>query len=82
MNRKTYGLVALIASIAGFFIPVGSIVGLIFAILGKKLPDDGDKTTTNFLTAGLIISIVSLVLSITCWACYICGIIATAGLSY
>jgi uncharacterized membrane protein len=75
MNRKTYGIIALIASILGFFTSgVLSIVGLVFAILGKKLPDDGDQQTTTFLKIGFILSIVSLAIGLVCTiSCAVCG---------
>jgi uncharacterized membrane protein len=80
MNRKTYGIIALVASILGFFTSgVLSIVGLVFAILGKKLPDDGDQQTTTFLKIGFILSIVSLALGLVCTiSCAVCG----AGLDF
>jgi ABC-type antimicrobial peptide transport system permease subunit len=82
MSRKTYGLIALIAGIIGFVSGgVGSIVGLVFAILGKKLPDDGDKQTTTFLTVGMILSIISLAFGVVCVACTICTNIGAAALS-
>jgi hypothetical protein len=84
MSKKTYGIVALVASIVGLvgsFIPVvsyvapaGPIVGLIFAILGRRLPDDGDPSTNGMLKAGLIMSIISLALSVTCLICAVCAI--------
>jgi uncharacterized membrane protein len=71
MDRKTYGTVALIAGIVGFFTGgVASIIGLIFAILGKRMPDDGDQQTTTFLNIGLVLSIISLAAgAILCFAC-------------
>ncbi|MDR0903309.1 MAG: hypothetical protein LBM59_01600 [Ruminococcus sp.] len=88
MKKQTYAIVALIAGIIGIvgsFIPgvvyvawAGPVVGLIFAILGKKQPDDGIPSTNGMLTAGLVLSIISLALSVACTACAIC---AACGLS-
>ncbi|MDR0986174.1 MAG: hypothetical protein LBL98_00560 [Ruminococcus sp.] len=88
MKKQTYGIIALIAGIIGIvgsFIPgvayvawAGPIVGLIFAILGKKQPDDGIPSTNGMLTAGLVLSIISLVWSVSCLVCTIC---ACAGLA-
>jgi uncharacterized membrane protein len=81
MSRKTYGLVALIGGIAGFFtFGLGSVVGLIFAILGKRLPDDGDEQTTKFLKIGFILSIISLAIGLVCTiSCFACGGICSCG---
>jgi uncharacterized membrane protein len=80
MNRKTYGLVALICGIVGFVTGgIASIIGLIFAILGKRLPDDGDQQTTTFLTVGLILSIISLAAgALICLGCFICPCVTAA----
>jgi hypothetical protein len=83
MKKQTYGIISLIASIVGLVgnaIPfvqyiawAGPIVGLVFAILGRKQPDDGNPSTNGMLTAGLVISIISLAVSVACTACIICA---------
>jgi hypothetical protein len=83
MKKQTYGVIALIAGIIGIvgsFIPgvsyiawAGPVVGLIFAIIGKRQPDDGVPSTNGMLTAGLVLSIISLAWSVSCLVCAICG---------
>lgn len=69
------GIVSLVLCVFGFGFPIGtilSIVGIVLAILGKKQLVERAQPT-GMATAGLVLSIIALILSllffIACTAC-------------
>ena len=69
-------LVGIVSAFVFFYISIPcSILGLVFSIIGgKKLKENNQPR--GLATAGLVISIVSLSLSVLMTACGICALIA------